>query len=155
LTTFCFVTKIVTKMATNSQFAVAVHVLTVLAYSPCERVKSDFIAASVNTNPVVIRRLFSKLREAKLITSQTSGKGGSSLARAAEEINLWEVYQIVGDGELFSLPRQQGNQNCLVGKNIKKVLTRMQAEIEAAVQEKLAKKTLRDILNELDAENCV
>ena len=51
-------------MAANSQFAVAVHILTLLARKSDEHVKSSCIADSVNTNPVVIRRLMGQLGQA-------------------------------------------------------------------------------------------
>jgi DNA-binding IscR family transcriptional regulator len=44
-------------MAANSQFSIAIHILTMLAKTSDERLKSDYLAKSVNTNPVVIRRL--------------------------------------------------------------------------------------------------
>ena len=72
-------------MAANSQFAVAIHVLTILAKGGDERVKSDYIAGSVNTNPVVIRRLLSNLQEANIVVSQVGAAGGTSLAKPAIE----------------------------------------------------------------------
>ena len=78
-------------MAANSQFAIAVHVLTILARSGDERVKSDYIARSVNTNPVVIRRLLSNLQEAGLVVSQVGAAGGTSLHKQPKDIYLSDV----------------------------------------------------------------
>ena len=58
-------------MAANSQFSMAVHILTVLAKAEDEKVKSDYVARSVNTNAVVIRRIMSQLSAAGLVSSQT------------------------------------------------------------------------------------
>jgi DNA-binding IscR family transcriptional regulator len=44
-------------MSTSSRFAVAVHVLTLMAWADEEPLKSEQVAESVNTNPVVIRRM--------------------------------------------------------------------------------------------------
>ncbi|MBV9496028.1 MAG: Rrf2 family transcriptional regulator, partial [Acidobacteria bacterium] len=44
-------------MTQSSRFATAVHILTLLAGENEEPLTSDYIAGSVNTNPVVIRRL--------------------------------------------------------------------------------------------------
>ena len=47
-------------MAANSRFAVAVHAATTLAYRQArgaEYVSSEELAASVRTNPVVVRRI--------------------------------------------------------------------------------------------------
>ena len=98
-----FVTKLITVMAANSQFAIAIHVLTILAKSGDERVKSDYIAGSVNTNPVVIRRLLSNLQDAKLVVSQVGATGGTSLAKQPKDIHLSEIYKALPCGEIFAL----------------------------------------------------
>lgn len=133
-------------MAANSQFAIAVHILAMLAKSCDERIKSDYIAKSVNTNPVVIRRLLSTLYEKGLVVSQTGMCGGSCLTRKASDIRLLEVYRAVSTGEVFSLHPKMPDQNCTVGKNIQAVLEKMQSEIDEAIEEKLSKYTLQDVI---------
>ena len=153
LTIILFVTKLVTVMAANSQFAVAVHILAMLAKSGEENVKSDCIAASVNTNPVVIRRLLCELQRARLVASQTGASGGTRLARQPEDINLWEVYRAaLPDNEVFSLHRNEPNQKCLIGKNILKVLEKLQAEIDEAIEEKLARYSLADVIESVESK---
>ena len=56
-------------MSTSSRFAVAVHILTLMAWSEDEPLKSEQVAESVNTNPVVIRRMLCELSEANLVVS--------------------------------------------------------------------------------------
>ena len=57
-------------MLSSSRFLVAIHVLSMLAHkSGAGPVCSSVIATSVNTNPVVIRRLMSQLEKANLVTS--------------------------------------------------------------------------------------
>ncbi|HEX8289279.1 MAG TPA: Rrf2 family transcriptional regulator [Pyrinomonadaceae bacterium] len=133
-------------MAANSQFSIAVHILTMLAKNCDERVKSDYLAKSVNTNPVVIRRLLCNLQEAKLVVSQVGASGGTSLAKAPENIKLSEIYKAVSSGEIFSLHRKTPNQDCPVGKNIEAILCRLQKEIDKTIEEKLAEYSLRDII---------
>lgn len=133
-------------MAANSQFAIAVHVLAMLARSCDERIKSDSIAKSVNTNPVVIRRLLSTLYENGLVVSQTGVCGGSCLTRKPEDIGLLEVYRAVSKGEVFSLHPNTPDQNCSVGKNISAVLEKLQKEIDGAIEEKLSRYTLQDVI---------
>lgn len=133
-------------MAANSQFAIAVHILAMLAKSCDERIKSDYIAKSVNTNPVVIRRLLSTLFENGLVVSQTGMCGGSCLTRAPKNIGLLEVYRAVSKGEVFSLHPNTPDQNCFIGKNIPAVLEKLQKEIDGAIEEKLSKYTLQDVI---------
>ena len=66
---------LVTDMAANSQFSMAVHVLAMLAKSGEEKMKSEYVAGSVNTNAVVIRRLLGQLNQANLVVSQTGASG--------------------------------------------------------------------------------
>jgi Rrf2 family protein len=133
-------------MAANSQFAIAVHILAMLAKSCEQRIKSDYIAKSVNTNPVVIRRLLSTLFENGLVVSQTGVCGGSCLTRKPEDIGLLEVYRAVSKGEVFSLHPNTPDQNCSIGKNIPAVLEKLQKEIDGAIEEKLSKYTLQDVI---------
>ena len=139
-------------MAANSQFAIAVHVLAMLAKSCDERIKSDYIAKSVNTNPVVIRRLLSTLYENGLVVSQTGMCGGSCLARQPDEISLLEVYRTVSNSEVFALHPNTPDQHCLIGKNIQTVLEKLQSEIDEAIEEKLSRYTLQDVIKMVERE---
>lgn len=137
-------------MASNSQFAVAVHILAMLASSGEEKVKSECIAESVNTNAVVIRRLLCDLHEANLVVSQKGATGGTLLAKKVEEINLNDVYKAVATGEVFSLHRQKPSQDCPVGKNIESVLCHLQKDIDRVIEQKLVKYTLADVLRAIE-----
>jgi Rrf2 family protein len=137
-------------MAANSQFSMAVHVLTMLARSGDENVKSECIAASVNTNAVVIRRLLGELGHAKLVMSQTGSSGGTRLSRSPSEINLAEVYKAVSCGEVFALHAKSPSQDCPVGKNIAAVLCHLQKEIDRTVGETLSRYSLADVIEKIE-----
>jgi DNA-binding IscR family transcriptional regulator len=81
-----------------------------------------------------------------LVVSQTGAAGGTRLAKKAEEISLNEVYQAVLTGEVFALHRQKPNQDCPVGKNIEAVLCNLQKEIDRAIEDRLSKRTLQNVL---------
>lgn len=142
-------------MAANSQFSIAVHVLAMLAKSCDERVKSDYLAKSVNTNPVVIRRLLCNLHEANLVVSQTGSCGGTCLTKKPEDISLLEIYRAVSTGEVFSLHPNTPNQNCFIGKNIQSVLEKLQTEIDEAIEQKLVQYTLQDVLESVEQGTAV
>ncbi len=154
MTIFAFVTKVITVMAANSQFAIAVHILTVLAKAGEENnVKSDYIAASVKTNPVVIRRLLGDLNQSKLVVSQTGANGGTRLAKCPKQINLADVHKAVSCGNTFALHRQT-NDDCLIGKNIQCVLEKLQGEINDVVEAKLAQFSLQSVLEAVEEVGC-
>lgn len=136
-------------MSTSSRFAVAVHVLTLMAWSGDEPVKSEAVAASVNTNPVVIRRILCALARARLVTSQTGAAGGSRLARRPGQITLLDVYRAVEGGDIFSLHRQPPSRHCPVGVNIEAVLEDVLAEVNSAVERVLAKMTVENVLQRI------
>jgi Rrf2 family protein len=112
-----------------------------------EPVKSEYVASSVNTNPVVIRRVLCALAKARLVTSQTGAGGGSKLARSPKEITLLDVYRAVEEGKLFSLHPKPPSRECPVGVNILSVLEDVFEEVEEAVEQVLAKITMTQILH--------
>jgi len=133
-------------MARNCRFAVAVHACTVLALHSEEPVTSEFVAGSVNTNPVVVRRILSALAKAGIVRSQRGTSGGSLLAIAPAEINLLAVLRAVDEEEPPPLPHQPPNQACKVGRFIQPVLVDVLERAEAAKEQELAKTSLADIV---------
>jgi Rrf2 family protein len=136
-------------MAANSQFSMAVHILTLLARAGSDSLKSEYVAGSVNTNPVVIRRILSQLGQAGLVASQTGASGGTRLVRDPGEISLFEIYNAVSCGEVFALHGKAPNQDCPVGRNIEAVLCDLQKEIDSTVGEKLKEYTLLNVLEKV------
>lgn len=120
--------------------------LAMLAKSGDDNVKSECIAASVNTNAVVIRRLLGQLNQANLVTSQTGAAGGTRLARRPSDISLCQIYKAVTCGEVFALHAKSPSQDCPIGKNIEAVLCNLQKEIEKTVGEKLGQFTLASVI---------
>jgi Rrf2 family protein len=110
-----------------------------------EPIKSDQMAGSVNTNPVVIRRILCSLSRAELVISQTGAAGGSRLARKAWQINLLDVYRAVEEGGVFALHRQEPSRGCLVGGAIESVLKDVLGEVNLAVEQVLAKTTIEQV----------
>ena len=137
-------------MATNSRFAIAVHVLTLLARAGDECLKSEDIARSVNTNAVVIRRLLRGLSRAALVNSQKGPCGGGRLTRHSNEITLLEVYRAVEGRSVFALHRQRPSRTCPVGKHIETVLEEVQEQMDAAIAGVLETITLDKIVKAVE-----
>lgn len=55
------------------------------------KITSDFLASSINVNPVIIRKILSQLRNAGLITV-ARGIGGTAATRPIDEITFYDVY---------------------------------------------------------------
>ena len=136
-------------MSTNSRFAVAVHVLSLMAWSGEEPLKSEQVAESVNTNAVVIRRMLADLAQAGLVVSQTGSLGGSRLATDPAKTTLLDVYQALECGGVFSLHRQPPSRDCPVGVNIETVLGEVLQEVDSAVELVLKNITIDDVVQRL------
>jgi Rrf2 family protein len=124
----------------------AVHVLTVLAYKDGDRVTSELLARSVNTNPVVIRRLLLALQEARLVETRKGAGFGSRLSRSAARIDLGEIFRAVEQEEAFCLPPKKPNQACPVGHCIQAALEQVFSSALQAMKQDLARTTLADVV---------
>jgi DNA-binding IscR family transcriptional regulator len=111
---------------------------------------SEMIAESVNTNPVVIRRILSKLRDADLVVSKSGPNGGSEIAKHPSKIKLSEIYEAVEEsGALFHTHYAVPNHNCLVGGHIQESLKDTIEQAEESVIKALSKKSLLQIANDI------
>lgn len=133
-------------MARSCKFAVAVHVASLLASSEGQPCTSEWIAGSVNTNPVVVRRILSALAKAGLVASTRGSNGGSALAKSPERITLLDIHRAVEADEGPALHHQPPNPACPVGRNIQSVLVRVMDRAEAAKEAVLATTTLAEII---------
>jgi Rrf2 family protein len=136
-------------MAVVSRYTVALHILTWMAQvakkNP-DSVTSNRIAASVNTNPVFIRRILTLLRNANLVTVQHGAGVGWNLAKPPEEITLRDVYEAVERKPLFELHHSEPNPECPIGRSIRSALTDFYGKAELAMKEELSRATIADLL---------
>lgn len=133
-------------MNTNTRFSVAVQMLTLIAFKRDGYVNSDLLALSVNTNPVVVRRLVGQLKKAGLVTVR-AGVGGTGLSRPAGEISLRDVYLAVKQESKSKLVNLHPNPNakCFVGRSIHAALAEPLSRAEQEFQDSLAKTSIADI----------
>src|SRR5215471_1238992 len=124
-------------MKTSCRFAMAVHVLSVLAYKDGQRVTSGLLASSVNTNPVVIRRLLLALQRGGLVETRKGVGSGSRLSCPPGQISLADVYRAVEAGQGFVLPPNKPNVHCPVGSCIQRTLSEVFSSGEEAVVKNL------------------
>lgn len=137
-------------MKITSRFTVAVHTLLVIYnFSQTTKVTSDFIAASVQVNPVVIRRTLLSLKAAGMVDVK-AGSGGASIVKDLRDITLYDVYKAVDsmDGDMFHF-HENPNPACPVGRNIHAVLDAHLADAQAAMENELKKVTLLDLTKDL------
>ena len=129
----------------------AVHVLAVLAYKEGDPVNSTMLAGSVNTNPVIIRRLLLSLQRARLVETRKGAGSGSRLSRSPGRINLAEVYRAVEAVEPFASPSRKANTACPVVHCIRETLNQVFASAENAMERDLEKTTLAGVISMIKA----
>ncbi|PEL08155.1 Rrf2 family transcriptional regulator [Bacillus sp. AFS017336] len=137
-------------MKISSRFTVAVHVLSLVTIENSTLCTSEWIAESVNTNPVVIRRVMGKLKNAGLIQVRR-GTGGATLQKSLSEITLLDVYravEVVEEGELFQF-HEKPNPNCPVGANIQAVLELILNRAQEAMEKILDDVTMEELVTVL------
>lgn len=131
---------------TNTQFSLAVHLLTLLAQAePGELLDSAALSISPAASPVHVRRVLGHLREAGLVRAQQGAHGGWTLARAPEEIDLAQVWLAV-NGEDPVLGVHSPDPNCEVGRRVQANLRELDRRALAALVADLATTTIAEIL---------
>jgi Rrf2 family protein len=141
-------------MKISSRFTVAIHILSLVAIERSELCTSEWIAESVNTNPVVIRRVIGKLRDAELVQVRR-GLGGATIQKPLNQITLLDVYravEVVEEGELFQM-HEKPNPNCPVGANIEAVLELILLRAQEAMESVLGEITIEDLVMVLGQKN--
>lgn len=128
----------------NTRFATVIHILTLLADKPDEWLSSDWLAGSININPVVVRKELGVLHEAGLVITRKGKEGGSKLNRPSHEISLAEIYLSVKNTDILGKKNNNPNPNCPIGKHINKNLELLFEKTDQLVVDSLRHQTLKD-----------
>ncbi len=143
-----------TNMKISSRFSIAVHILSLLEISKDAHNTSEWIAGSVNTNPVIIRRLLGQLKKAGLVQVR-AGTGGAYLTKEMSEITLLDIFRavdVVEEGQLFHI-HEGPNPDCPVGASIQVVLELVLKKSQDAMESVLAQITLEELVADLIRTN--
>jgi len=142
-------------MSESQRFPVAVHALVYLAHkdarSSDRAVSSAALAASMPTNPVVVRRVTAMLGKAGLLGARAGAGGGAWLREPPDAIRLDRVLRAVGGCASLGSP-PPGAKGCPVGEKIPRVVSQVLEAAEQAAAERLSKVTVADLLARLAAD---
>lgn len=137
-------------MQISSRFTIAVHIFACIdTFQNETKITSDFLAESVNVNPVIIRKILSQLRNAGLVRVQR-GSGGASIAKDPKDITFLDIYhavECIENGELFHF-HENPSQQCPVGRNIHHILDDKLKQVQDALENELKHITLADVLQD-------
>lgn len=138
-------------MQLSSRFTIAIHIFACVdTFGEDHKITSDFLASSINVNPVIIRKILSQLKGAGLI-EVARGTGGTFPARPISEITFYDVYlavELLEGGDLFHF-HDNPNPNCPVGKNIHAALDDRLSHIQEAMETEMKKYTIADVVNDI------
>ena len=134
-------------MQITSRFTVALHIFTCVEVFRDEyKVTSDFLAGSINTNPVIIRKILTQLKNAGLI-EVARGTGGITVTKPLNEITFYDVYEAiepVENGDLFHF-HENPNPECPVGRNIHALLDQKLQAIQSAMEDEMKRYSIEDL----------
>lgn len=135
-------------MQITSKFTAAVHILTCIdIFGGQMRVTSDFLSGSTGVNAVIVRNVLGQLRNAGIVETR-QGSGGAHLAKALDEITLYDIYKAVDcvdDEGLFHF-HENPNAECPVGRNIHKAMDGKLEAAQAALENELKSTTLAQVV---------
>lgn len=137
-------------MQFSSRFTIAVHILLCIAeFDGQYKTTSNFLAGSVNVNPVIIRKTLGQLKDSGLVTVE-AGVGGASLAKHPAEVTLLDIFHAVepSEGGLFHF-HENPNHECPVGRNVHRVLDEKLASIQQAMEAQMQTVTLQSLIDDM------
>ena len=123
-------------MKKDSRLSGVLHVLLHMAEQGGP-VTSATLAKAMNTNPVVVRRIMSGLREQGYVQSEKGHGGGWTLAPDWQRITLREIYDALGEPSLLAIGNRTEMPDCLVEKAVNAALDSAFRRAEAVLLERL------------------
>lgn len=132
----------------NTRFATILHILTILAARPGEWMNSDWIAGSINTNPVIVRKELGILQEHGWVISRKGKDGGFILNISSDKITLAELYKVVKNSDVLGKKNLNPSSKCPIGKDINKNLETLFTETDELVIASLQTKTLKSFMEQ-------
>lgn len=128
-------------MKHDSRLSGILHVLLHMAEAQ-HPLTSKAMAKAMRTNPVVIRRIMSGLRDAGFVRSEKGHGGGWSIARDLASISLRDIYVALGEPEPFAMGHRTEAPGCLVEQAVNAALDDAFHEAEALLLERFGAVTL-------------
>lgn len=137
---------------------IAVHSLVFLGHKQ-ESLTSEQLAENVCTNPVRVRRVMAKCKQADLVDTKRGVNGGYFLKGDLESITLKEVYRAINI-PLIQQNWQSGDAeaNCLVSSGMSDVMDEVYDELNQTVVDQLSRITLKQMeakLQHLNTERTI
>ncbi|MBX3160686.1 MAG: Rrf2 family transcriptional regulator [Deltaproteobacteria bacterium] len=123
-------------MRRDSRLSVALHVL--LHMVEAERpLTSEELADGLRMNAVVLRRILSALRGAKILRGEKGHGGGWTLARDLGAVSLGDVLEAVGGASLFTIGPRNDDSRCPIERAADGAIAEVLDEAESLITSRL------------------
>lgn len=137
----------------SSDFLTTIHIMTYLAYKQqgSALVTSEEVADNIRNNPVVVRRLITKLKLAGLVDTVRGKKGGFRLSLPAKDICLLTLFRAIegDDPDVFSLANMEKRTDCSpIADSIQQTLNELLRQSLNALKKDLSNRSVSDVLTE-------
>jgi Rrf2 family protein len=134
-------------MKRDSKLSGVLHVLLHMAEQDGPAT-SESLASAMQTNPVVVRRLMTGLREAGFVASAKGHGGGWVLSCPLHEVTLGDIHAALGSPGLLAFGNRTESPGCLVEQAVNAALDSACQEAEALLLARLGQVTLADLSND-------
>lgn len=130
-------------MSLSTRFPVAIHILTLLSVKKEEFLSSEFIAGSVATNAVVVRRVLGLLQQAGFVETMAGSRGGARICIDPGKVTLLDIHDAVEDQSYFRMhsPQMKCPVACVVVDQVNDLIN----GAEKKMRQELAKTKLSSI----------
>lgn len=117
----------------NLRFATLLHIFSLLAFEKKEWLTSEWMAGSININPVVVRKELAWLKANGFVESRKGKVGGARLVKDASEILLGDIMRMVLRDEQLLNKKNSPNPDCPVGRQMNTMLDELYGSINSQV----------------------
>lgn len=131
-------------------FGYALQGLVFLATHDQNVCPSGQMAAHLEAQATMMRRIMAPLAKANLVEAKEGRDGGYRLAKSANQITLADVYLAVQMAEPLSLGLLESTSDGLFGKEMHATFMDIVMDIEEVVVESLRRRTIADLIHNID-----
>ena len=131
----------------SGKFAISIHILTLLAKFPDEYLSSEFIASSINLNPVLVRKEIANLKKNQIVMSKEGKNGGTKLNISPSKVTLKQIFESTFEEISLGFSKNEPNPKCPVGKEINQNLSMLYTALNDSVMKQLEATTLEEFAN--------
>jgi Rrf2 family protein len=131
-------------MKRDSKLSAVLHVLLHMAETDGP-VTSESLAVAMHTNPVVVRRVMSGLRQAGFVSSAKGHGGGWVLSCSLSAVTLGDIHNAVGSPALLAMGNRTESPGCVVEQAVNAALDGACQEAEALLLKRFNSITLADL----------